>query len=278
MSSCICVLGSSGSGKTTLVKHLAASNEKSKTYVANSHGEYEGSEFESVELEELLEKKIENCNLIFEDLIGMKQKDVKVIKQFIHFLLRRRKITLFLIGHEVHNTGFFSLLPSMDYIYVSSGPKNKKNVKDLRRILELEDIEADKFFLAPYHYLEICVKTGHQKFLNSDFENAQSKEEEDKMLKRAELSKYLLCLPEGKPMLTLFDIIFKNLPTSYLTKNELCLVLGDSGKIHIIDFLASLRSTEEPSKNIKKLKMYIDKQFVIPNTFIKNTKLKYQSN
>ena len=272
---CICILGSSGSGKTTLVKHLAKKNNKVKTYVTNSHGEYEKSEFESLDLEDLIDKKIEKCNLIFEDLIGMKARDFKMIKHFIHFLLRRRNINLFLIGHEVHNTGFFSLLPSMDFIYVSSGPKNKKNVKDLRRILELEELDSDKFLLAPYHYLEINVKEGSQRFLNNEFENAQTKEEEDKMLKRAELSRYLVCLPEGKAMLTLFDIIFKSLPASYLT-NDLCLVLGHSGKIHIIDFLASLRSTDEPTKHIKNLKLYIDKQFVIPNTFIKNAKLKYQ--
>ena len=75
--------------------------------------------------------------------------------------LARRNITLFLVGHEVHNTGFYSLLPSMDQIYVTSGTKSKKIVKDLRRILELdEEQELDKFLLLPFHYLPIEPKAG----------------------------------------------------------------------------------------------------------------------
>lgn len=236
------------------------------------------AEFELVDLEDVLELKLENCNLVLEDLISMKAKDTKTIRKLVHFLLRRRNITLFLVGHEVHNTGFYSLLPSMDQIYVTSGAKSKKIVKDLRRILELEEEqELDKFLLLPFHYLLIDPKAEKQLFLNADFESAQTAEEQDRASKRSELNKYLVCLPEGKAMLTLFDIIFKTLPTSYLTNEDLCLVLGSSGKVHIIDFLSALRSKEEPSKPIKKLKMYIDKQFVIPNTFVVNPKLQYRA-
>ena len=148
------VVGSSGSGKTTLVKHLTSSNQNLKTYVINSEKEYREERNEEITWEQASDRNLENCNIIFEDLIGVRNKETKLIKKFVHFLLRRRNIHLFLVAHEIHNTGLFSLIPCMDFLYITSGPKNEKVMKDLQRVISYEPPCPDNFANVKHHYLK----------------------------------------------------------------------------------------------------------------------------
>ena len=271
------VVGASGTGKTTLVKHLTSNEPKRKTYIINSEKEYREEERnEEISWEQASDRNLENCNLIFEDLIGVRSKETKLIKKFVHFLLRRKNIHLFLVAHEIHNTGLFSLIPCMDFLYVTSGYKNDKVLKDLERVASFEPPCPEDFASLKHHYLKIDLKKKSCTVLNSNFERAQEAEKTDLRSKRNEVLKIVSCLPEGKILMQLFDIIFKNVPASLLAKDTLCLTLeskpGEDSeeKIHIVDYLAALRSPEKPKKGIKKVKKFLDKKVVIPNMLIKN--------
>lgn len=275
-SSCTCILGFSGSGKTTLVKHLTAQTGNSKTFVINSEKEYDSEANEEISWEEASDRSLEKCNLIFEDLIGLRNKDSKLIKKFVHFLLRRKRINLFLVAHEIHNTGLFSLMPCMDFIYLTTGPKNGKILKDLKRMIPFEPGEPTDFQSLRHHYLKIDVKSQMSEMLNSKFEKMREAHRSDLVSKRKEVAKIIECLPEPHIILQLFDLIFKNIDPALLEKDTLCVNLqpkNSSDKprsVHIVDYLAAHRSEEKPKKDILRLKKYMDSKVVIPQILIRN--------
>ena len=273
-SSCTCIVGSSGSGKTTLVKRLTAGR---KTYVINSEGEYNESDKEEISWEDASDQKIENCNLVFEDLIGVRAKETKLIKRFVHFLLRRKNIKLFLLAHEIHNTGLFSLVNNMDQIYVTSGRKSDKIIKDLKRLVKFEPPEPPNFGELEHHYLRIDLAQEKSQLLNSNFEEAIASSNQDLAQKRASVLGIANCLPEAEILMKLFDLIFSAVDHAILCPDSLCVDLtskkpgGKNSKVHIVDFLAALRSKARPSKDVRRLKKYIDnKKAAIPQLLILN--------
>ena len=277
------VVGASGSGKTTLVKHLTNTKQSLKTYVINSEKEYREESHEEITWEQASDRNLENCNIIFEDLIGVKSKETKLIKKFVHFLLRRKNIHLFLVAHEIHNTGLFSLVPCMDFLYLTSSPKNEKVLKDLNRLISYEPPCPDDFGSLKHHYLEIDLKKKSSQVLNANFEKAKEAERSDLKSKRSEVVKIASCLPEGDVLLQIFDIIFKCVSPSLLSKDSLCLSLqpkpgevDSPEQIHIVDYLAAFRSKEKPEKSILKVKKFLDRKVVIPNMLVKNPFLRRQ--
>lgn len=272
-SSCVCIVGSSGSGKTTLVKHLTKGR---RTYIINSQGEYSNPENEEISWEDASTRKLENCNLIFEDLIGVRSKDTKLIKKFVHYLLRRKNIKLYLLAHEIHNTGLFSLVNCMDYIYVTSGKKNAKILKDLKRLINYEPGTPANFNSLEHHYLKINVTEEKSEVLNAEFEPAAIAAQDNLDSKRAAVLSIVECLPEAEILMKLFDLIFAGVEPDILHP-DLCVDLtarrakAESSRVHIVDFLAALRSKHKPSHDIKRLKKYIDKKgVVIPQLLIIN--------
>lgn len=256
------------------MKHLTSGG---RTYIINSQGEYEGGGFEEITWEDASDRRLENCNLVFEDLIGVRAKETKLIKKFVHFLLRRKNIHMFLLAHEIHNTGLFSLVHSMDEIYITSGRKNEKTLRDLRRLIKYEPLEPSNFPELKHHYLKIDVPTGKSVLLNNEFEKASEAEQEDLASKRRNVLSIVSCLPESDMLMKLFDMVFKVLTPSHLNSQSLCIAMQSGSnkisgsKVHIVDFLAALRSEEAPSKDIANLKRFMDKKgLAIPQLLIRN--------
>lgn len=277
-----CVLGFSGSGKTTLVKHLA-SKDKKPIYIVNckATNEYQDVGGKPIGWSPKLFEKLKHCSLVFEDLVGAKQRELTSCREVLHYQLRRNQISLYILAHEVHNTGVFSLLGNMDKVYITSGAKNKKTVKDFLRHHPLENFDPEQFLRKKHHYLEINVEARSHQVLGPNFEPAKQTEEDKLSEKRKGVSQLLPAAEGRETLMSIFDIIFKNIDPERLTGNDYTLMIKDAGskkgksrRVSIVDFLLSLRNQDKPHQDIVLLKRYMDSNFVIPRMLITNQHLR----
>ncbi len=247
-----------------------------------------GDDYKDMEVEEMswdpeLLQDIQNCCVVFEDLIGPSHKKLTTIKKVVHYFQRRRNVSLYVLSHEIHHTGLYSLIGQMDKIYVTSGPKNAKLYRDLGKFqFRIEPSTLDALKAKEYHYLELNPKTGSCRILNSKLEDVMGSLRNDLMAKRSEVEKCLKAFPRQCVILMqIFDIIFKNFSSSLLTPNDLCIPInvGPSSrsrtrKVPIIDFLLSLRMAQRPDSDVLRLKKLIDSKMTLPRTLITNAHLR----
>ncbi len=280
--SSVCILGCSGSGKTSLVKSLLKVDGR-HVVVFNSNGEDYGEldaedrEWNPDSLEDL-----QDCCVVFEDLIAPAPKKMATIKKVAHYFQRRRNVSLYVLSHEIHHTGLYSLIGQMDKIYVTSGPKNAKLYKDLAKFqfhIEPSTVEALKN--KRFHYLEINTRTGSYRVLNSKLEDVMDSLRNDLLAKRMEVEKCLKAFPSQCTILMqIFDIIFKNFSSALLTPNDLCVPIkvgsakSRTRKVPIIDFLLSLRLPTKPDRDVLLLKRFMDSKLTLPRTLISNEYLR----
>lgn len=275
------VLGSSGSGKTTLVRLLLRQSKYKTTYLVNckDRSGYKnlGHKIRELDWDACLEQRLKKCNIVFEDLITLQQKKQSVIKNIVHFLLRRKYINMFLVSHEIRNSGLFSLLEHADTVYTTSGFRNAKVLRDFIRIRPIKGLDVETFLGKKFHYLKTSMDDRSFQVLDSNLEDSTDSLGMSLASKRKAVETALKCFPEPGPMLVTFDLIFKNVDPDALTANDLCLLTKDKGhpvKISIVDFLSSLRSREKPSRELRRLKQSLDKLFVIPDVFVANPYMK----
>ncbi len=280
--SSVCILGCSGSGKTSLVKSLLKIDGR-HVIVFNSNGEdYGDLDAEDREWNPDSLEDLQNCCVVFEDLIAPAPKKMATIKKVAHYFQRRRNVSLYILSHEIHHTGLYSLIGQMDKIYITSGPKNTKLYKDLAKFqfhIEPSTVEALKN--KRFHYLEVNTKTGSYRVLNSKLEDVMDSLRNDLLAKRLEVEKCLKAFPtQCTILMQIFDIIFKNFSSSLLTPNDLCVPIkvgsakSRTRKVPIIDFLLSLRLTTKPDRDVILLKRFMDSKLTLPRTLITNEYLR----
>ena len=277
------ILGSSGSGKTSLVKSLLKNSRYKLTYIVNCNdkSDYKKSshlKIKYIDWETCLESKLKKCNIIFEDLITLQQKKTSVLKKIVHFLLRRKYIHMYLIAHEIRNSGLFSLLEHCNTVFITSGFQNAKLLRDFTNLKPIKGLDSETFSKKRFHYLRINMAELSFRIFDDQLQDSTQSLGMSLASKRSAVEAALKCFPDPGPLLVIFDLIFKNVDPDMLTTNDLCLMTqdesGKSKKISIVDFLVSLRSERKPAKELKRLKQHLDKQFVIPKVFVTNPYMK----
>ncbi len=273
------ILGSSGSGKTSLVRNLLSASRYKLTYIVNCNDKSDYRKAKELKIkyldwESCLESRLKKCNIVFEDLITLQQKKTSVIKKIVHFLLRRKYIHMFLVAHEIRNSGLYSLLEHANTVYMTSGFQNAKLLRDFSNMRPVKGLDPEAFMKKKFHYLKINMSDMTFRIFDDQLQDATQSLGMSLASKRSAVEAALKCFPNPAPLLVIFDLIFKNLEPDLLTTNDLCLLVRDADgktkKISIVDFLVSLRSSEKPAKELKKLKLALDKQFVIPKVFVTN--------
>ena len=136
------VVGHTGSGKTELITSLCLETQK-KNYVVNNNAfntEYPKN-FERIEWEEVY--KLKNCNLIFDDCVGLTNREYDIISNSINRLSRHNNINVYVITHSLMNNNLYGLTRLLPYVILMSNshPENAKKILRSSCCFDMKDVE-----------------------------------------------------------------------------------------------------------------------------------------
>lgn len=227
-------------------------------------------------------KELENCCLIYEDIINPKQTDLMIMKHTLLFSGHHRNVDpQIVIAHGVFHNKVFSILDHFKKIIITDA---KGNIGILSRILT-----HFKFSKEEKKDYSTLFRQNNQKFsyfiIDLDerrvYRNAQENLHllpNDQVLADAKNSaeKILSLADQPERAKTLFNIIVQYIPPSALSPVDLSVWFRRTSKkkterISLIEYInCLLTKRDKPNKEIMKLHSFITKRCLIPKFLILN--------
>ena len=306
---CSLIIGRSGSGKSFYVKSILRNIKKTekktkKIYTINVNSKEYTDEFSStitpISLDQI--KKIaKKSYVIVEDVISMKNAENEQLRKLINYYCHHSFLKIFIITHNIHKNGIYSLLSFVHYIVFTG---TKSNLPILRLTLAYFKLESKDFehliaefkskteikTLKEQHYFIFDSK--HMTFysfkddiytnltlenltLQNKIDNKEKYQDrfgtfvedfEEKVKANAIFSIIINCLPEHLIRLHDMTFSFQSVTFGCVTKIK---------RVSLVDYISCLLSeTEVAPPEIKCLHNYLRASCCIPRIFVKNKQLK----
>lgn len=279
------VVGPSNTGKTRLASELVSGSDK-KCVAVNDRTV--NSPFkEKIPWHELKDQS--NCTVIVEDLISLSRSQLDEIKSLLNYKAHHDHISpIVLITHSIVANGMSQLLPYVTRLIFSASPGCLSSLKRSLSYYGFSKEEINdhlKFFnsnIAPFKFFELDILSRKLSPYGSKMDPNPAYSSMD--LAAISTAKHLLNhLPDPKMAETIFELILPHIPPANLDLHDLSVLMrrqkdGRRVRISLVDYIDHLASEQKtPKTDLIAFHSYIKRRVLIPESFIKNTKLENQT-
>ena len=275
------VLGTTGSGKSTLVKSITDLSPLDVYVIGGGARDYNPNKYHHLTYEEFeeYEKDINNCNLIFEDIVKPSDVHNRIIYKCLVQNKRHQNINCFFNAHSIEKNNIHSLMPHFDYVIFTNAEKNDTVFNTFVTKFVKKDIAESNSFWKLFRTQE---KTTYLRYnnVNKVFEIIDVKgnilQNPNNKL-RNDLERYLSSFGNTKIALSFFDFLLKRFEPNLVSPDDFILVIeADKNKkleINIIDlvyFVTQKELERAPPKEIVQAYKILQKLYKLPVCFIGN--------
>lgn len=291
------ILGLSNTGKSTAAR-LIASATKLPVYVIGSVDEFKMLKARSVSIDEDFET-FKECVIILDDVLSIaRRKNNEQLRLLLNKIKRHKSVTIIVCSHSLNHTGLLGVMHFFDYLWLTKSPASEKDLNLVLKAYKITDFTPEDFRLfcgsQEKWYLQIGLTQPSIDYFDSSLKAisdsptspAAAAAAGTAAAAAAEGQEHVIALKKGAEALfrnfenpdfltSIFNYILDNINSEAVSVNDYCVKLKSKTSdysvcISLIDFVLTLRDTEKPSNDMYILKKYCDKQFRLPQYFIKN--------
>ena len=309
--SCL-IIGRSGTGKSSLLKRLVRQMPSSRhLYLVNVRSD------EKQQYEELhpgraakvkqtsiagLESVMPNSTLIVEDIISMKEKEQRTLREVVNYTAHHKRCKVFCVTHTVYKTGVFTFMPLFHYIIFTCSPANAPIVRQVLSQFNPSKEELDESVrlvsekarelrdaLKSYFYFD-CTKLALGWSANAlsrgtckpltDGPRSNDRSRTDSDNSHALDRFFPPADPERSAARGLYELIARSKACAkHLDKEGLCFVFPKEGsrqkvRVSLVDYLrAALTNSGPPEKDLRLLHRFLSTRCSLPRSVFKNKSL-----
>ena len=299
---CSLIIGRSGSGKTYYVKsilrNIIKSEKKRKIYTINVQSKEYTDDFSKITPISLEQIKTisKNSYVIVEDVISMKNAENEQLRSLINYYCHHYFLKIFIITHNIHKNGIYSLLSFVNYIVFTGTKSNlpilrltltyyKLESKDLEHMInnfklksEIKTVKEQNYFIFDTKQLTF-YSYKDDLYTNLSLENLPE-HHNNRIQFQERFEKFVNDFEEKTKANAIFSIIINCLPENLIRLHDLTfsfksLTNKSIIRVSLVDYISCLLSeTEVAPPEIKCLHNYLKASCCIPRIFIKNKQLK----
>lgn len=300
------IVGQSGSGKTRVAVRLirqyrAGENghlvSHNPVLVLNGSADVP-SDYKRAEWSTVLEEARE-CSLLVDDILAPDKAVLRTLRELLNKHCRHKRISpVCLVLHSINNTGAVSLLPFINYIWLTATTSNENSLRYLLTYYRFpldqttEITERFKHASGLSDYSAFQLDVGKKLFTHvsgsgdSGGEGGGSEERErDSSPSPADFfaSAAKTCidlLPQKEKANATFKMLVECLPRRLMDPKDLTITLSarnsdQSRKISLVDYIATLQDRDlRPSSTMRMLHHYVSGQVRLPDILVDNAVLK----
>lgn len=289
---CYLYIGPSGSGKSSAIVRAVKSFAPSRVYVVNTTPEgFLGDQSLDCEVvqEELqsLPHDERGVSYVIEDVQNISKTDREIVFKLFNVTSRATGSQVHVATHSVKNTGAYSLLPFVNFLFLTSQMINLRTLSTVLKYYFYRDPSAVEasfsrmqpgqyFVLTPPNLGYVVMDKTLSEVGTLDCQDEGSADLEDETpISRETILDYFKHLPNRDEFVPLVDFFLRNFSSGYLRKSDLSVKLitrtGRDPRVSILEYFYVLNSEDSsPTRDIRMFHDFLKSRIVFPSYLIKN--------